>query len=42
MNLILLNRTFPNFLMELNAQGEEDRECDDIGLDGTTQDILGA
>jgi hypothetical protein len=29
-------------LLELDAQGEEDRECDDIDLDGTIQDILGA
>ena len=29
-------------LLELDAQGEEDQECDDIDLDGTTQDILGA
>lgn len=29
-------------LLELDAEGEEDRECADIDLDGTTQDILGA
>jgi hypothetical protein len=29
-------------LLELDAAGEEDRECADIDLDGTTQDILGA
>ena len=31
-------------LLELDAEGEleEDRECADIDLDSTTQDILGA
>lgn len=29
-------------LLELDANGEEDPECADIDLDGTTQDILGA
>lgn len=29
-------------LLELDAVGEEDRECADIDLDGTTQDVLGA
>lgn len=29
-------------LLELDAVGEEDQECGDIDLDGTTQDILGA
>ena len=30
-------------LLELDAEGEEDRECaDTIDLDGTTQDILSA
>jgi hypothetical protein len=28
-------------LLELDAEGEEDQECNDIDLDGTTQDILG-